>query len=106
MGCVGLKKERIEVSEVLIPDPDVDKNALLYLQYDAQVKELEKQKDSLKASFEGVIGSTLSGVQISWTTVAGRSTVDDNEVEKLLGFVPKKFGPESNRLSIKQSGGK
>ena len=106
MGCVGLKKERIQISEVLIPDPDIDKNALLYLQYDAQVKELEKQKDSLKASFEGVIGSTLSGVQISWTTVAGRSTVDDNEVEKLLGFVPKKSGPESNRLSIKQSGGK
>jgi hypothetical protein len=45
-------------------------------------------------------------VQISWTTVAGRSTVDDKEVEKLLGFVPKKSGPESNRLSIKQSGGK
>jgi hypothetical protein len=106
MGCVGLKKERIEVSEVVIPDPDIDKNALLYLQYDAQVKELEKQKDSLKASFEGVIGSTLSGVQISWTTVAGRSTVDDKEVEKLLGFVPKKSGPESNRLNIKQSGGK
>ena len=106
MGCVGLKKERIQISEVVIPDPDIDKNALLYLQYDAQVKELEKQKDSLKASFEGVIGSTLSGVQISWTTVAGRSTVDDKEVEKLLGFVPKKSGPESNRLSIKQSGGK
>jgi len=106
MGCVGLKKERIEVSEVVIPDPDVDKNALLYLQYDAQIKELEKQKDSLKASFEGVIGSTLSGVQISWTTVAGRVTVDDKEVEKLLGFVPKKAGVESNRLSIKQSGGK
>ncbi len=106
LGCVGLKKERIEVSEVVIPDPDIDKNALLYLQYDAQIKELEKQKDSLKASFEGVIGSTLSGVQISWTTVAGRSTVDDKEVEKLLGFVPKKLGPESNRLSIKQSGGK
>jgi hypothetical protein len=106
MGCVGLKKERIQISEVLIPDPDIDKNALLYLQYDAKIKELEKIKDSFKASFEGVIGSTLSGVQISWTTVAGRSTVDDKEVEKLLGFVPKKSGPESNRLSIKQSGGK
>jgi hypothetical protein len=36
IGCVGLKKERIQISEVVIPDPDVDKNALLYLQYDAQ----------------------------------------------------------------------
>ena len=106
MGCVGLKKEFTTVSEVEIPDPAVDKNALLYLQYDARIKELEKQRDSLKTSFEGMIGSTLSGVQISWTTVAGRSTVDDKEVEKLLGFVPKKVGAESNRLSIKQSGGK
>ncbi len=30
----------------------------------------------------------------------------DDEVEKLLGFVPKKVGAESQRLSVKQSGGK
>jgi hypothetical protein len=106
MGCVGLKKGRTEVSEVIIPDPDVDKNAVLYLQYDAAIKELEKKKDSLKASFEGVLGTTLSGAEISWTTVAGRTTVDSNEVEKLLGFVPKIVGAESQRLSIKLNGGK
>jgi len=106
MGCVGLKKGRTEVSEIIIPDPDVDKNAVLYLQYDAQIKDLEKKKDSLKASFEGVLGTTLSGAEISWTTVAGRTTVDSNEVEKLLGFVPKKVGAESQRLSIKLNGGK
>jgi hypothetical protein len=106
MGCVGLKKGRTEVSEVIIPDPDVDKNAVLYLQYDAQIKELEKKKDSLKASFEGVLGTTLSGAEISWTTVAGRTTVDSNEVEKLLGFVPKTIGAETQRLSIKLNGGK
>jgi hypothetical protein len=65
-----LKKERIQISEVLIPDPDVDKNALLYLQYDAQVKELEKQKDSLKASFEGVIGSTLARLKIKSNNIS------------------------------------
>ena len=106
MGCVGLKKGPTEVSEVIIPDPDVDKNAVLYLQYDAQIKELEKKKDSLKASFEGVLGTTLSGAEISWTTVAGRTTVDSNEVEKLLGFIPKLVGAESQRLSIKLNGGK
>jgi len=106
MGCVGLKKGRTEVSEVVIPDPDVDKNAVLYLQYDAQIKELEKKKDSLKASFEGVLGTTLSGAEIVWTTVAGRTTVDSNEVEKLLGFVPKTIGAETQRLSIKLNGGK
>jgi len=106
MGCVGLKKERTPVSDVIIADVDVDKNALLYLQLAAQIKELEVQQDSLKASFEGLLGTTNSGIEVSWTTVKGRETVDSTEVEKLLGFVPKKVGAESQRLSIKQSGGK
>jgi hypothetical protein len=106
MGCVGLKKERTPVSDVIIDDADIDKNALLYLQLGAQIKELEKTQDSLKASFEGVLGTTNSGIEVSWTTVAGRSTVDSDEVEKILGYVPKKTCTESQRLTIKQSGGK
>jgi hypothetical protein len=105
MGCVGLKKELTSVSEVIIDDADVDKNALLYLQLAAQIKELEKQQDSLKTSFEGLLGVTPSGIEVSWTTVRGRESVDSTEVEKLLGFVPKKVGPESQRLTVKQSGG-
>jgi CRISPR/Cas system-associated exonuclease Cas4 (RecB family) len=106
MGCGGLKKERIVLSEVVIEDAEIDKHALHYLQLDKQVKELEKQKDSLKASLEGAVGITSSGVEISWTTVKGRETVDAKEVEKLLGFVPKNIGSESVRLNIKTSGGK
>jgi CRISPR/Cas system-associated exonuclease Cas4 (RecB family) len=106
MGCVGLKKERTPVSDVIIADAEVDKNALLYLQLAAQIKELETQQDSLKASFEGLLGTTSSGIELSWTTVKGRESVDSSEVEKLLGFVPKKVGAESQRLSVKQSGGK
>ena len=106
MGCVGLKKERIPVSDVIISDADIDKNALLYLQLAGKIKELETQQDSLKASFEGVMGTTNSGIELSWTTVKGRESVDSDEVEKLLGFVPKKVGAESQRLSVKQSGGK
>jgi CRISPR/Cas system-associated exonuclease Cas4 (RecB family) len=106
MGCVGLKKERTPVSDVIIDDAQVDKNALLYLQLAAQIKELETQQDSLKASFEGLLGTTSSGIELSWTTVKGRESVDSSEVEKLLGFVPKKVGAESQRLSVKQSGGK
>ena len=106
MGCTGLKKELIVLDERIIEDTDVDKNALLYLQLDKQVKDLEKQKDSLKTTFEGVIGSTLSGVQISWTTVAGRKTVDTEVVEAQLGAVPYKQGPETVRLNIKSTGGK
>jgi len=106
MGCTGLKKERIVLSEVVIEDEEVDKHALHYLQLDGKIKELEKEKDSLKASLEGSTGITKSGVEISWTTVKGRETVDAKEVEKLLGFVPKSVGNESVRINIRASGGK
>jgi CRISPR/Cas system-associated exonuclease Cas4 (RecB family) len=106
MGCGGLKKERIVLSEVVIEDEEVDKNALHYLQLDAKIKELEKERDSFKASLEGTTGTTRSGIEISWTTVKGRETVDSKEVEKLLGFVPKVIGNESVRMNIKTNGGK
>lgn len=106
MGCGGLKKERIVLSETIIEDDEVDKNALHYLQLDAKIKELEKERDSFKASLEGSTGTTKSGIEISWTTVKGRETVDSKEVEKLLGFVPKVVGNESVRLNIKTIGGK
>jgi hypothetical protein len=76
------------------------------LQLAVQIKELEKEQDSLKASFEGLLGVTHSGIEVSWSTVRGRESVDSEEVEKLLGYVPKKIGAESHRLSVKQSGGK
>ncbi len=40
MGCVGLKKEHIVLSEIVIEDEQVDKNALHFLQLDAKIKEL------------------------------------------------------------------
>lgn len=106
MGCGGLKKERIVLSEVVIEDEEVDKNALHYLQLDAKIKELEKERDSFKASLEGSTGTTKSGIEISWTTVKGRETVDSKEVERLLGFIPKVVGNESVRLNIKTIGDK
>ena len=106
MGCGGLKKERIVLSEVVIEDEEVDKHALNYLQLDSKIKELEKERESLKESLVGSTGTTASGIEISWTTVKGRESVDAKEVEKLLGFVPKVVGNESVRLSIKTNGGK
>lgn len=106
MGCVGIVKERIVLSEVVIEDAQIDTHALKYLQLDEKIKELEKEKDSLKSSFEGATGTTASGIQISWTAVKGRETVDAEQVEKLLGFIPKVIGKESIRLNIKPNGGK
>jgi hypothetical protein len=106
MGCIGLKKERIVLSEVIIEDEEVDKNALHYIQLDGKIKELEKEKDSLKASLEGTIGVTASGIEISWTKVKGRETVDKDKVKELIGYVPVSIGEETARLNIKPSGGK
>ena len=106
MGCGGLKKERIVLNEVVIEDVEVDKHALHYLQLDSKIKELEKERETLKESLIGSTGTTASGIEISWTTVKGRESVDAKEVEKLLGFVPKVVGNESTRLNIKSIGGK
>jgi hypothetical protein len=106
MGCTGLKKERIKEDEVFIDNPEVDTSALKYLQLDAKIKELTNERESLKAALEGFTGNTNSGVSILWSTISGRESVDTEEVEKLLGFVPKKQGQESIRLTVKHTGGK
>ena len=106
MGCTGLKKERIKEDDIFIDNPVVDTSALKYLQLDAKIKELTNERESLKAALEGFTGNTNSGVSILWSTVSGRESVDTEEVEKLLGFIPKKQGQESIRLSVKHTGGK
>ena len=106
MGCTGLKKERIKEDDIFIDNLEVDTSALKYLQLDAKIKELTNERESLKAALEGFTGNTNSGVSILWSTVSGRESVDTEEVEKLLGFIPKKQGQESIRLSVKHTGGK
>ena len=107
IGCVGLKKKDGSGAEDnLIADPDADKAALLYLQLGAQIKELEAQQDSLKESLAGLLGVTQSGLAINWTTVAGRKTVDTKALEDNGIEIPYKEGKESQRLTIKQTGGK
>lgn len=106
MGCTGLKKNGgKETEDNLIADPDADKAALLYLQLGQQIKELELQQDGLKDSLAGLFGVTQSGLAINWTTVAGRKTVDTEALNKQGILIPYKEGKESQRLSIKQTGG-
>jgi hypothetical protein len=103
MGCVGLKKgtKGQAVDLPFISDHDATFNSMKYLQLDQEIKKLEKERDGLKESLQGFTGITGNGISIVWSSVAGRSTVDAEEVEKLLGFVPKKQSPESIRLSVK-----
>ena len=106
IGCTGIKKELIKGDEIFIDNPEVDTSALKYLQLDAKIKELTEQRESVRTSLEGFTGQTNSGVSIVWSTITGRNSVDADEVEKLLGFVPKKQGQESLRLTVKHTGGK
>jgi len=106
MGCVGLKKERIASEEVIIQDKDASTNAMKYLQLDEKIKELTKEKDSLKSALEGIAGVTDTGIQVKWFSVAGPTSVDKDEVLAKLGYVPTKQGAQQLRLTIKQSGGK
>jgi hypothetical protein len=78
----------------------------LYLQLDEEIKKLSATKESIRASLEGFAGTTHSGVQIVWTSLAAPKRVDAEEVEKLLGFVPYKQGQETARISVKLTGGK
>ena len=106
IGCVGLKKKEAGATEVVIADPDADRAALLYLQLGQQIKELEAQQDSLKESLVGLLGVTQSGLSINWTTVAGRKTVDTDALALNGIEIPYKEGKETQRLTIKQTGGK
>jgi len=106
MGCAGLKKDNGAVTDVVIESVDVDVNAMKYLQLDAKIKELEKEKDSLRAALEGFIGNTRSGFQISWSSVAGRKSVDIDALSQIVDEIPYKVGTETLRLSVKQTGGK
>ena len=105
LGCAGLSKGST-VDGTMI-DSSAEITAIKYYDLDQQIKSLEKEKDSLKTFLEGFTGVTSTGLKVAWTAVAARATVDTTEVEKLLGFLPQKFGKESMRLEIKpMSGGK
>ena len=84
-----------------IEDETAINAATRYLEIGSQVKALEEEQTTLKTLLEGVSGITPTGVSVGWSEVAGRSSIDEAEVMKLLGFVPKKQSNPSIRLSVK-----
>ena len=106
IGCGGLKKERIKAERILIEDEQASSQALEYLQLDQQIKLLSDKKDDIKEALRGITGVTSTGVEVTWTTVAGTKQVDKEVVQDIMGFVPTKQGQESIRLSVKLNGGK
>ena len=99
-GCVGRGKADAPEA-VLIEDPLVDKAAQEYLDLGKAIKALESKQEQARAMLEGHNGRTLNGFKVKWSVTAGRTSVDEDEVLKALGFVPKKQGKESYRLTVK-----
>lgn len=96
--CTGKEKE---INAETITDDVVIGAVEKYLEVTAEIKKLEDKKDGIKALLENVDGVTPSGITVKWSQVAGRSSIDEQEVQKLLGYVPKKQGDPSMRLSVK-----
>ena len=90
----------------MIEDEQASSQALEYLQLDQQIKLLSDKKDDIKEALRGITGVTSTGVEVTWTTVAGIKQVDKEVVQDIMGFVPTKQGQESIRLSVKLNGGK
>lgn len=97
-ACKGRTKES---DTYVIDDFDVNQAAKDYVALGAQIKELEAKQDGAKSILEGANGTTPDGIRISWSEIKGRESIDENEVQKLLGFIPKKVGNSSRRLTVK-----
>lgn len=96
--CNGVGKE---LAGEAITDDTATAAAKRYVEVLAEAKKLDAEKDALKTALEGVSGVTMDGIKVSWSSVAGRSVPDTDEIVKLLGSVPTKTGAPSVRLSVK-----
>jgi hypothetical protein len=97
-SCGGKGKE---VATETISDDQIISVAETYMQCVSDINKLEKVKEELKSALENVNGVTPSGITISWSQIAGRQSIDEKAVEKALGFVPKKQGEATMRLTVK-----
>jgi hypothetical protein len=99
VGCKGRTKN--EGNDFIIDDLIVQQAAQEYLDLGTAIKALELKQDQARAQLDGVSGTTLNGITVKWSTAKGRSSVDEEEVKKILGYVPTKTGRETIRLSVK-----
>jgi hypothetical protein len=72
-----------------------------YITLSEDIKQLESEKDGIKALLEGVSGVTPNGNKVVWAQIAGRKSIDKVAVEKSLGYVPMTEGDPSMRLTVK-----
>ena len=82
-ACAGRTKES---DEYIIDDVWVAEAAKIYRDLSKQIKELETKQEGARAALEGINGTTPDGIKVTWSQTKGRETIDESEVQKLLGF--------------------
>lgn len=99
-ACGG--KGKAEAVET-ITDEVIVKAAADYIEIDKEIKALTEKKEAAKAALENVDGVTSNGIKVSWSQIAGRKSIDEAELTKLLdgSEIPYKQGDPSMRLNVK-----
>ena len=97
-ACGGKGKEQAETT---ITDNQIIGLIEKYLVISEDIKHLEREKDGIKIYLEGIDGVTPNGNKVSWSQIAGRSSIDEEAVKAAMGEVPKKQGEPTMRLTIK-----
>lgn len=101
-ACGGKGKEKWEIT---ITDNQTVKAVKRYLDVSDDIKELEKEKDALKAFLENTEGVTSDGIKVAWSQTAGRKMLDEEQVaqfyERYGEPIPFKQGQASMRLTVK-----
>jgi len=95
--CDGLP----ENTQQEITNDEVIQLLVQYKSLQEQSKKVGQELDFLKEALKGTTGVTPQGISIKWSQLAGRQSVDEEAVQKLLGYVPKKQGNGYERLTIK-----
>jgi CRISPR/Cas system-associated exonuclease Cas4 (RecB family) len=101
-ACQGKGKDKAEVT---ITDKPTVETIERYSKVLQDIKQLEEEKDAIKAFLEGVEGVTPDGVKVAWSQIAGRKVLDEEQVAQILTkygeSIPFKQGAPSMRLSVK-----
>lgn len=84
-------------------DDETSALATRYHDLGVAIRALESEQKSLREGLEGRAGVGANGVSIAWSEVAGRTSIDEDAVLKALGYVPKKQGSPSLRLTVKRA---
>lgn len=84
-----------------ITNPETIELVKQYKDLTSLAKTAKESAEFAKMALEGTQGITPDGTIVKWSTVSGRTSIDEEAVQEALGYVPKKQGNPSQRLTVK-----